>query len=129
MKKLILGAAILISFSGVAYAANPPDGMKHVTPPQQSPSAWQEYQAIFSDGALPERTKELVGLAVAAQIPCQYCIIAHTRLAKAGGATDAEAKEAIAAAALTRKWSTMLNGNAYDMAAFEKQLPAAKPTH
>ena len=129
MKKLILAAAIIVSFTGVAYAADPPDWMKQVTPPQQLPSAWQEFQAIFSDGALPEKTKELVGLAVAAQIPCQYCIIAHTRLAKAGGATDAEIKEAIAAAALTRKWSTMLNGNAYDMAAFEKQLPAGKPTN
>ena len=79
MKKLILASATIMSFSGVAYAVDPPDWMKQVTPPQQLSSAWQEYQAIFSDGALPEKTKELVGLAVAAQIPCQYCIIAHTR--------------------------------------------------
>jgi AhpD family alkylhydroperoxidase len=127
--KLILASAIIMSFAGVTYAADPPDWMKQITPPKELPSAWQDFQAIFSDGALPEKTKELIGLAVAAQIPYQYCILAHTRLAKAGGATDAEIKEAIAASALVRKWSTMLNGNAYDMAAFEKQLPAGKPTN
>src|ERR1700722_9100744 len=84
MKKLILASATIMSFTGVAYAADPPDWMKQVTPPQQLSSAWQEYQAIFSDGALPEKTKELVGLAVAAQIPCQYCIIA-THAAGEGG--------------------------------------------
>jgi len=117
----------MLSLSGVAYAADPPEWMKQVTPPQELASAWQEFQSIYSDGALPEKTKELVGLAVAAQIPCQYCVMAHTRFAKAAGATDAEIKEAIAASALVRKWSTMLNGNAYDMASFEKQLPSGKP--
>ena len=64
--------------------------------------------------ALDEKTKELIGLGVAAQIPCTYCIYAHTTNAKRLGATDDQIKEAVAAAALTRKWSTELNGNMYD---------------
>jgi AhpD family alkylhydroperoxidase len=40
---------------------------------------------------------------VAALIPCQYCIIARIRLAKADGSTDAVIKQAMAAAALTPK--------------------------
>ena len=51
--------------------------------------------------ALPGRTKELVGLGVAAQIPCKYCIYAHTEFAKLNGASDAEVGEAVAMAALT----------------------------
>jgi AhpD family alkylhydroperoxidase len=35
--------------------------------------------------ALDAKTKELIGLAVAAQIPCSYCIEAHMQFAKANG--------------------------------------------
>jgi AhpD family alkylhydroperoxidase len=62
-------------------------------------------------GALDGKTKNLIGLAVAAQIPCTYCVYGHTKLAKAAGATDAQIKEAIATAALVRFNSTMLNGS------------------
>ena len=67
--------------------------------------------------ALSRQVKELVGLAVASQVPCRYCIIAHTEFAKLNGATDAEITEAIAMAALTRNISTMLNGLEVDEAA------------
>ena len=56
--------------------------------------------------ALPGKYKELTALAVAAQIPCEYCIYAHTEFAKLNGATEAEISEAVAMGALTRKWST-----------------------
>ena len=62
---------------------------------------------------------------MAAQIPCQYCVYGHTAFAKKAGATDAQIKEAIAAAALTRKWSTVLNGTAYDSKEFRQQIDAA----
>ena len=75
-------------------------------------------------GKLDEKTKELIGLGVAAQIPCGYCVYYHTEAARHAGATDAQIKEAIAAAALTRKWSTVLNGNNYDMGNFKKQVDA-----
>jgi AhpD family alkylhydroperoxidase len=59
---------------------------------------------------------------VAAQIPCEYCIYAHTLKAKQAGATEAEIKEALAVAAMTRKWSTVLNGSAYDLEKFKAEL-------
>jgi len=62
-------------------------------------------------GALDGKTKQLIGLAVAAQIPCAYCVNALSKGAKAAGATDAQIKEAIATAALIRFNSTMLNGS------------------
>jgi AhpD family alkylhydroperoxidase len=60
--------------------------------------------------ALTGKDKELIGLGVAAQIPCRYCIYAHLEFAKLNGANDAAVKEAIATAALARELSTMANG-------------------
>ena len=77
------------------------------------------------NGALNDKTKQLIALGVAAQIPCVYCIYAHTLGAKHAGATDDQIKEAIAASALVRKMSTELNGNQYDMTEFKKQIDAA----
>jgi AhpD family alkylhydroperoxidase len=63
--------------------------------------AWAEMKAfqLNPKTELNGKTKELIGLAVAAQIPCQYCIYFHTAAAKANGATDEEIKEAVAMAA------------------------------
>ena len=49
---------------------------------------------VQSHGSFGRKTKQLIGLAVAAQIPCAYCVYAHTKFAKAAGATDAQIKEA-----------------------------------
>jgi len=100
--------------------------MKDTFPEQGVSAAWQEYMAVGNpNGALDAKTKELIGLGVAAQIPCGYCVYYHTQAARHAGATDAQIKEAVAAAAETRKWSTVLNGNAYDMGEFKKQVDAA----
>jgi AhpD family alkylhydroperoxidase len=72
--------------------------------------------------AISGKNKELMGLAVASQVPCRFCIIAHTEFAKLNGATDAEITEAIAMAAFTRDMSTMLNGMQVDEAQFRKDI-------
>lgn len=85
--------------------------------------AWAEIKGVQLNPktALDGKTKELLGLAVAAQIPCQYCIYFHTEAAKLNGASDEEIKEAVAMAAIVRHWSTMLNGSQVDLATFKKQ--------
>ena len=72
--------------------------------------------------ALAGKKKELVGLAVASQVPCRFCIIAHTEFAKLNGATDAEITEAIAMASLTRDMSTLLNGLQIDEPQFRRDI-------
>ena len=74
------------------------------------------------DGDLGQGTRSSSGLAVASQVPCRYCVIAHTEFAKLNGATDAEISEAIAMASLTRDMSTMLNGMQVDEAQFRKDV-------
>jgi AhpD family alkylhydroperoxidase len=96
-----------------------------VSPPSSAEPAFQEEMAVFNpNGALDGKTKELIALAVSAQVPCSYCIYGHTQGAKHFGATDAQIKEAIATSAQVRKWSTELQGNQYDLADFKKQVDA-----
>ncbi len=87
--------------------------------------AWDEFKSLQLNPktALSMKQKELIGLAVAAQIPCRYCVYFHTNVGtKLGGATDAEVKEAIAMAAITRHWSTYLNGMQIDLGEFKQEL-------
>ena len=88
------------------------------------PGAWAEVKAIeLSDKtALPPKVKSLISLAVAAQIPCSYCIWSDTQNAKHAGATDEEIQEAVAMAALTRHWSTIFNGMQVDFEQFKKEM-------
>ena len=85
--------------------------------------AWTEFKTVQLNPktALSGKEKELIGLAVAAQIPCSYCIYFHTAAAKLNGATDAEIRETVAMAAITRHWSTVLNGMQTDLSSFRQE--------
>jgi len=87
-------------------------------------AAWREVKSVHLNPAtaLPGKTKELIGLAVASQTPCQYCVYFHTEAARLNGATDREIGEAVAMAALTRHWSTVLNGSLIDEATFRREV-------
>jgi len=116
MKTLLAtaGLALLLALASgpSASAQDAPEWMKQTLPDQVVKPHWDEYLAVMNPtGALDGKTKQLVALSVAAQIPCAYCVFAHTKAAKAAGATDAQIKEAIATAALVRFNSTMLNGS------------------
>lgn len=88
------------------------------------PGLWQETAALeFSeDTALEPKVKALISLAVAAQIPCNYCIWSDTNSARQYGATDQEIAEAVAMAGLTRNWSTVFNGMQIDFDQFKKEM-------
>lgn len=59
-------------------------------------------QAVFRDGALPGKTKQLIAVAVAHVTQCPYCIKGHTKAALRHGATSEELMEAIWVAAEMR---------------------------
>jgi len=90
-----------------------PDTMYHPTTPQLAkrrrelaPSIHQAFEdfsdAVFAAGALPEKTKQLIAVAVAHVTQCPYCINGHTKLAHRKGATPEEIMEAIWVAAEMR---------------------------
>ena len=59
-------------------------------------------QAVFAEGALPAKTKQLIAVAVAHVTQCPYCIKGHTKAAMRQGATSEELMEAIWVAAEMR---------------------------
>lgn len=58
--------------------------------------------AVFAAGALAEKTKQLIAVAVAHTTQCPYCIDGHTRLARRKGASSEEVMEAVWVAAEMR---------------------------
>ena len=101
-----------------------PPFIQETYPGQAIKAAVVERKEVMRPGALDSKTKYLIALGVAAQIPCRYCVYFDTKAAKHAGATDAQIKEAIAAAALVRKWSTVLNGSAYDFDKMKREVDA-----
>ncbi len=82
------------------------------------PGVWQEMKELQMNPstALSGRIKELIGLAVAAQVPCRYCTYAHVEFAKLNGANSAELSEAVAIAGLERHFSAYFYGLQLDEA-------------
>ena len=65
--------------------------------------AWRNFsKTVFEPGALPEKTKQLIAVAVAHVTQCPYCIRAHTKQAMRKGASQEEIMEAIWVAAEMR---------------------------
>lgn len=116
-------AAAAVLFSAAALAQQPPKFFVDSYPTHALKSAL-EARAVLEgkDAKLDGKTRELIALAVSAQIPCQYCVYAHTRNARAKGASEAEIREAVATAATTRQWSTVLNGMAISFADFKAEV-------
>ena len=93
-----------------------------VYPEHMRASAWEWFKSTMSpDAATPAKYSQLISLGVASQIPCNYCVYAHTTMVKMLGATEKEIQEAIANAANTRHWSTVLNGGGVDFEEFKTE--------
>jgi AhpD family alkylhydroperoxidase len=88
------------------------------------PGWWDQTKGLEMNPktALSGKTKELLGLAVAAQIPCDACVLFHTEMARLNGASDQEIQEAIGMAALTRFGSTLIHGLQIDRDAYRQDV-------
>lgn len=122
MKTLLLAGVVVLGASTFAAAQDAPTFYAETYPEYALPSALDAL-TIFEgeNAALDVKTRELIGLAVAAQIPCSYCAYYHRKAAEANGATEGEIREAVAQAASVRQWSTVLNGMQYDLEAFKAE--------
>src|SRR5262245_24772860 len=119
LKTLVIAAALVISGASLASAGGASHsreaqaaraditktlgfvpGFLDAMPDAALPGAWAEMKGLQLNPstALPGRVKELIGLAVASQIPCKYCIYAHDQFAKLNGASAAEVGEAVGVA-------------------------------
>jgi AhpD family alkylhydroperoxidase len=89
-------------------------------------SEWTTFRNLqLSDQtALPNKYKELIGLAVSGATRCRYCTYFHTEAARLFGATDDEILEASLMAKHTMGWSTYLNALQYDFEEFRREFDA-----
>lgn len=70
--------------------------------PKQAEAFKEFSRAVFAEGALPVKTKQLIAVAAAHVTQCPYCIKGHTRAAIREGASEEEIMEAIWIAAEMR---------------------------
>jgi len=76
----------------------------------------------FEETEIPAKYRELMGLAVAANIKCPYCILFHREAAKMNGATDEELAETAFLASYTTRWSAMIHAQNYDYETFKEEF-------
>lgn len=68
------------------------------------------YGTVFKEGALTEREKALIALAVAHAISCPYCIDAYSSTCLVKGADEEQMMEAVHVAAAIKGGATLVNG-------------------
>jgi alkylhydroperoxidase/carboxymuconolactone decarboxylase family protein len=80
---------------------------------KDAPELWDKflawYSAVFAEGALTEREKALIALAVAHAVQCPYCIDAYTSGGLEKGATPEQMTEAVHVAAAIRGGASLVH--------------------
>jgi 4-carboxymuconolactone decarboxylase len=80
---------------------------------KDAPELWDKflgwYSAVFAEGALTEREKALIALAVSHAVQCPYCIDAYTTGSLEKGATPEQMTEAVHVAAAIRGGASLVH--------------------
>jgi AhpD family alkylhydroperoxidase len=88
------------------------------------PTEWASFKNLqLSDQtAIPNKYKELIGLAVSGATRCRYCAYFHTEAARLFGASEDEITETALIAKNTMGWSTYLNTLQFDYDKFVEEF-------
>ena len=80
------------------------------------PTEWASFKSLVlsDETAIPNKYKEMIGLAVSGATRCRYCTYFHTEAARLFGATEDEIMETALIAKNTMGWSTYLNTLQFD---------------
>lgn len=101
-------------------------GMFAAQPDSALELEWQLFKRVqFDEGPIPNKYRELIGVAIAAITKCRYCSFYHTEVAKLNGATDAEIEDAVHFAKSSAGWSTYVNGLQLDYNQFKDEVMRA----
>jgi AhpD family alkylhydroperoxidase len=76
---------------------------------------------VLGESKIPAKYRELMGLAVAANIKCPYCQLFHKSAAQMYGATAEEFAEISFLASYTARWSAMIHAQNYSYETFAKE--------
>ena len=81
---------------------------------KNAPELWEKFEAwygaVFREGALTEREKNLIALAVAHAVQCPYCIDAFTQSCLEKGSNLDQMTEAVHVASAIRGGSSLVHG-------------------
>jgi len=77
--------------------------------PELAKKFFDWYGAVFEEGALTEREKSLIALAVAHTVQCSYCIDAYTQACLEKGSDLEEMTEAVHVAAAIRGGAALVH--------------------
>lgn len=81
---------------------------------KDAPELWEKfneyYGAAMQEGALGEREKALIALAVAHAVQCPYCIDAYTQACLEKGSNLEQMTEAVHVAAAIKGGATLVHG-------------------
>ena len=78
--------------------------------PELGKKFFSYYNDVFKEGALTEREKALIALAVSHTVQCPYCIDAYSTASLEKGADQEQMMEAIHVAAAIRSGSSLVHG-------------------
>lgn len=76
----------------------------------------------FEETEIPAKYRELMGLAVAANIKCPYCLLFHKGAAQMNDASEEELAETAFLASYTARWSVIIHAQHYDYDTFAKEF-------
>lgn len=86
-------------------------------------SEWHLFKTLeLGETLIPNKYKELMGVALHSETKCRYCTLFHTEAAKLFGATQEEIQEAVHFAKMSVGWSVYLNGMQTDYNEFSKEF-------
>ena len=81
---------------------------------KNAPELWEKFQswygAVFEEGALSQREKSLIALAVAHAVQCPYCIDAYTQDCLQKGSNLDQMTEAVHVASAIRGGASLVHG-------------------
>ena len=84
---------------------------------------WRLFKRVqLEEGPIPNKYRELIGVAVSAVTKCRYCAFFHTELAKLNGATEEEIEDAVHYAKSSAGWSAYVNGLQLDYDQFKDEV-------
>jgi AhpD family alkylhydroperoxidase len=97
--------------------------MFKVVPDSSLELEWRLLKRVqFDEGPIPNKYRELIGVAIAAATKCRYCALYHSEVAKLNGATEDEIEDAVHYAKSSAGWSTYINGLQLDYDEFKDEV-------
>src|SRR4030042_189201 len=84
---------------------------------------WELFKKVqLDESPIPNKYRELIGLAISGVTKCHYCAFFHTEAARLFGASEEEIEDALHYAKSSAAWSTYVNGLQLDFEEFKDEV-------